>query len=168
MGKMLFLCQRKKGDDCMKLVNIYLLYFILCLLVISSCYRENSPHSEWNGVFISQSGDRYYIDSKSIAKGIDGGSINYFEMRVYPSFGSELFKEIEKIDLVKLAEMKKSDYLYKNIQADIDCQKDTIKLKHTDYMAVPEENLNSDIHEPEKWQEIDTDPMKAIREAVCR
>ncbi|NQU79086.1 hypothetical protein HQ545_04930 [Candidatus Woesearchaeota archaeon] len=45
---------------------------------------------------------------------------------------------------------------------------DKIKFKHTDYIAIDDTHIWSDLHKPEKWQDIDSDSMKAIRDAVCR
>ena len=97
-------------------------------------------------------------------------------MRVYPTTGSKEFDSVKMIveEVIKAGKNKlitsdiSEDYLYKEIQADIDCQNNKVKFKHTDYIAVEDEYIWSDIHEPEKWQNIESDSMKAIKEAVCR
>jgi len=130
--------------------------------------------AEWKRAYTNSEGDRYYYYSKSVSVARSGGDgINYFvEMRVYPSLGSKEYNEIK--DIVKNNKYELApedvwkDYLYKEIQADIDCNKNKIMFKHTDYIAVGDIGIWSDIYEPEKWQSIDSDSMKAIKEAVCR
>lgn len=132
---------------------------------------------EWKRAYIDSEGDRYYYYSKSVSVGNGGDGINHFvEMRVYPSPGSKEFDSVKVIvkDVIQTGKNKlitsdiSEDYLYNEIQAEIDCSKDKVKFKHTDYIAVGDTYIWSDLHEPEKWQDIDSDSMKAIRDAVCR
>ena len=141
--------------------------FILGFLLIATLSAMAKP--EWKRAYTDPQGNRYYYDTGSVSEGlsagIDGGSANYFEMRVYPSLGSNEFNRI-KNELIPEDIVK--DYLYKEIQAEIDCSKDKIKYKHRDYIAVGDVYIWSNLHEAEKWQDIDSDSMKAIRGAVCR
>lgn len=158
-----------------KIVALILILGFILIAVLSSMYEP-----EWKRVHTDSQGNRYYYDTGSVSEGlsdgIDGGSANYFEMRVYPSPGSKEFNSVKGIvqDIIKNEKNKLvtedigNDYLYKEIQAEIDCSKDKVKFKHTDYIAVGDTYIWSDLHEPEKWQSIDSDSMKAIKEAVCR
>jgi hypothetical protein len=149
-----------------KIVALILILGFLLIVILSAMAGP-----EWKRAYTDPQGNRYYYDTGSVSEGIDGGSANYFEMRVYRS-GSNEFDQIKEIVKHMKTELVSEDigkdYLYKEIQAEIDCQNNTVKFKHTDYIAVGDTHIWSDIHEPEKWQDIETDSMKAIKEAVCK